>query len=237
MDDLIKIGLEDVANCFGIKEDLFQKYYKEEILKNEALIPLMEKRHANFDWTVETPLGGAGTTLNGVVLYSLIRHYSMWSVIETGVSGGYYSAFMLAAFNKNDKLGVLSSLELSTNEKEVGKLVPKEKLLNTKVCWNLHLGTNSLDKLAKWDHQSGLYCHDSLHTISHMLKELNEFKKSKSGEFFVFIDDEKSDNFWQKCLQTGAFKKPGYDVKYISGVESRLKGHLGGFIKYEKANV
>ena len=67
-----------------------------------------------------------------------------------------------------------------------------------------------------------------------MLKELNEFKNNKSLDFFVFIDDEKTDNFWQHCLNMGAFQKPGYSVKYISGAESRLQGHLGGFLHYVK---
>jgi len=67
-----------------------------------------------------------------------------------------------------------------------------------------------------------------------MLKELIEFKKCELEEFFIYIDDQNTDNFWQKALQTNAFHKPGYSFKYISGNESRLRGHLGGFLKYNK---
>jgi len=67
--------------------------------------------------------------------------------------------------------------------------------------------------------------------------ELIEFKKSTSDQFIIFIDDEKSEGFWNHCLRTNAFKKNGYDVKYISGQESRLKGHLGGFILYRKKEI
>ena len=236
--EIVKIGIEDICTSFDIKENLYQKYVESEILKDNLLRPLMEKRDNNMDWTKETPLGGAGTTLNGCALYCLVRHFGMTSVLETGVSGGYYTAFMLAALNKNNNEGELVSLELSDNKTEVGKLVPKFKL-NARIDWDLKLGESSLEwfekrRRSKVTHNSELYSHDSLHTMSHMLKELKEFKESTADRFFIFIDDEKSDNFWNRCLQTNAFKKQGYNVRYVSGQESRLNGHLGGFIKFEK---
>lgn len=235
MDEIIKVGLEDIAKCFGIEENLYQKYYQEEILNNPDLVSLTGKRDNDFDWRKETPLGGAGTTLNGCVLYSLVRYYNLVNVLETGVSGGYYSSFILAALNagKDLDISILTSLEISSDLNEVGKLVPL-KLKNQH--WDLKTGKSSLEYFKKPELIHHLYCHDSLHTMSHMLKELSEFKKCNFDRFFVFIDDEKSDNFWQRCIDTGAFKKPEYDVKYISGNESRLQGHLGGFIKYERQN-
>lgn len=229
--DIVKVGLEDVAKTFGIEENLYAKYVEGEIKKDPDLMALTERRNSNFDWQIETPLGGAGTTLNACVLYCLIRHYRLYDILETGVSGGYYSAFILAALGKGPSYGVLESLELSDDKRIVGHLVPE----SFRKQWQLKMGRSSLEYFPPgYTHSDQLYCHDSLHTMSHMLKELNEFKKSLSDRFFIFIDDEKSDGFWQKCLNTGAFKKPGYDVKYISGSESRLQGHLGGFIKYQK---
>jgi hypothetical protein len=67
-----------------------------------------------------------------------------------------------------------------------------------------------------------------------MLKELIEFKKCDRDSFFMYFDDQDAENFWKKTLSMGGIKKQGYDVKYISGHESRLRGHLGGFLKYDK---
>lgn len=254
--EVVRVGLEDVAKTFGISENLYEKYVVGEIQKNELLKSLIKKRDGGeFDWTKETPLGGAGTTLNGVVLYCLIRHYSLAYALETGVSGGYYTGFMLEALNKNgwDK-SCLISLELSDDMTKIGHLLGEEfhsqRRYNVMrpTSWALTVGKDSLETLRNGtvpNHYSfepepliqlpEIFSHDSLHTMSHMLKELQEFKKSNRHQFFVFIDDEKSDNFWQRCLQSGAFKKPGYDVKWISGAESRLRGHLGGFIQYVKS--
>jgi hypothetical protein len=236
IEDVLRVGLEDIADCFRIKENLYEKYVEKEIFKDNLLFSLMQKRDYGFiDYKSETPLGGSGTTLNACVLYSLIRHYEIGDVIETGVSGGYYSSFMLAALQHNTFAGncpgILTSLELSDDKEKVGKLVPE----NLKIGWDLRMGKSSLDYfISHKNHSAQLYSHDSLHTMSHMLKELKEFQKSKSNNFFVFIDDEKSDNFWNRCIQTGAFKLPGYSVKHISGAESRLNGHLGGFIRFER---
>lgn len=229
MYDLIRVALEDVADCFEIKEDLFQKYCKGEILKNTDLLNSISVRNKMKDLRKETPLGGPGTVLNGIVLYSLIRHYGLHSVLETGVSGGFYSTFLLAAIDKN---GVLVSVEKEQG-KEVGKLIPE----SLREKWILKDGTDSL----KWlknrvgiEYSFTLYCHDSLHTMSHMLQELIAFKECAMPRFFIYIDDQDADMFWKRCIASGAFNKPGYDVKYIDGKGSRLKGHLGGFLKYEQ---
>jgi hypothetical protein len=242
IEQLCKVGLEDIQTTFDIKENLWEKFVEKEIKLNKDLMKLIWKRQDDFDWTKETPLGGAGTSLNGIALYCLVRYSGMSFVIETGVSGGYYTSFLLAALTKNNTYPILKSLELSDDLNEVGKLIPenikKEYLESGENDWHLLLGQSSLVHFYQMgEHNADLYCHDSLHTMSHMLKELDQFKKTTSETFFVFIDDEKSDNFWERCLQTGAFKKPGYDFKYISGKESRLKGHLGGFLYYKKREI
>lgn len=232
---VLKIGIEDVQNEFDINEDLYKKYVVGEIEKNQQLVKLIDFRNELPDWKVHTPLGGMGTTLNAFVLYCLIRHYKMSDIIETGVSGGFYTAFMLCALNANNNYGLLTSLEISDDMKEVGKLVPKFELAD----WDLRVGKSSLDYFYQINknnesHSAELYSHDSLHIFPHMLKELNEFKKSLSDKFIIYIDDQTSDCFWDKCINFNLFRKDGYDVKYISGKESRLQGHLGGFIKFEK---
>ncbi len=234
--DLIKVALQDIEKCFEIQDNLYEKYIEAEVLKDEDLLKLLNVRDNNFNWQVETPLGGAGTTLNACVLYALIRHHNMCRVIETGVSGGYYSSFMLSALSKtlSKRQPTLTSLEISDDLTKVGKLVPFKLLSDKVVAWDLQMGKSSLEFLTKEKHWANMFSHDSLHTMAHMMKELAEFKKCTADEFFVFIDDEKSDDFWNRCLKLNAFNKPGYTVKLISGTESRLQGHLGGFVRYKK---
>lgn len=260
IEQLCKTALEDIQNCFGIKVDLWQEYVQKEIKSNEYLMNLINTRQGDFDWQKETPLGGAGTTLNAIILYCLIRHNKMRKVIETGISGGYYTTFMLFAMQENEKneYGArLISLELSDDKEKVGKLIPQHfnflKGKSDSRIWCPILGETSLkyfedsDKLVEQFgptskqypkqtsvHDANLYSHDSLHTMSHMMKELNHFKRAHNSHYYVFIDDEKSDNFWDKCVLMNAFKRTGYNVKYISGKESRLKGHMGGFIQYRQ---
>ena len=87
-------------------------------------------------------------------------------------------------------------------------------------------------KTAKMDYQ--FYSHDSLHTMSHMMKELLFFKKCNLDRFLIFIDDQNSENFWAKCIDSNAFNKSGYDVKFIAGGDCTIPDHLGGLILYER---
>lgn len=235
MEKLIQANLEDLAKCFGIEKDLFETFYKKEILENEILISIIEKRNGMGDWKKVTPLGGPGTVLNGVALYCLVRHYNMVNILETGVSGGFYTAFLLEGLRANSwEPSGLISIELSESP-DVGNLLPES--LRELDWWNLVTGKDSIKCLKESYREvkhSYLFCHDSLHTMSHMMQELMQFKRSEMSQFFVFIDDQNSDEFWRRCLQTGAFKKPGYEVTYVSGNECRVPGHLGGFIKFEK---
>ena len=238
--DLVRIALEDIQSTFGITENLYEKYVKGEIKKDELLVPLIERRQNNFDWKVETPLGGPGTSLNSCVLYSLIRHFDMGTVIETGVASGFCTLFMLAALKKNYP-AKLVSLELSDDKKEVGKLVPQELRLpfDGASGWDLRMGASSLEyfktlKSLGGNHKAQLYSHDSCHTMEFMTKELLEFKQSASDHFIIFFDDQMSENFWDRSLKMKLFDKKGFEVKWISGAESRLRGHLGGFVQYKR---
>lgn len=242
IEQLCKVALEDIQKCFSIKKDLWQEYVEKEIKLNKDLMSLIHTRQDNFDWKKETPLGGAGTTLNAIILYCLIRNHNMNEIIETGVSGGYYTSFILTALQKNEpsveRPIYVASLEISDEEEKIGKLIPESvKNFEFPHKWDFRKGKSSLYFFEKFKkHSAQLYSHDSLHTLKHMLLEFNEFKKSISNEFYVFIDDEKSENFWNWCIDKGQFKKSGFVVKYISGQESRLRGHLGGFLKFQKVN-
>ncbi|MBI2449300.1 hypothetical protein HYV49_03305 [Candidatus Pacearchaeota archaeon] len=235
IEELCKIGIADVQLCFNIKEDLWDKYIEQELCKNESLMDLINFRQSvNFDWKVDTKLGGPATTLNACVLYCLIRYYDLFMICETGVAGGYSTVFLLEAVSRNG--GIMRSLELSNDMNEVAKLVPEK--WKDSPTWHLKTGVDSVEFLRNenddYNRIFHLYCHDSLHTFKHMFSELTEFKKCKNDRFFVFFDDQNSENFWDRCLQMKLFEKKGYNVKYISGKESRLNGHMGGIIKYDK---
>lgn len=224
---VVYAGFEDVANCFNIPIDACLPCI-EEIFANETLFDLMIQRGKMSDWRVSTPHGGPGTTLNGMLLYFLITHFKLNTVVETGVSGGYYTAFVLEALKTLENPSCVS-IELE-NDDEVGKLVSKPY----PDWWELNMGVDSVKFLQKHTPQASLYCHDSLHTMSHMTKEIMQFKKCNKDLFFVYIDDQDSDEFWQRSLQNKTFVKSGYNISGISGRESRLRGHLGGFLKFER---
>jgi hypothetical protein len=233
VEKLIKVGLEDLAKAFDIKVNLY-KLYREEILTNKNLLFMMESRGKIENWQKVTPLGGPGTVLNGICLYCLTRCQGVTNIVETGVSGGFYTGFLLEAINRNNRPGsLLTSIELADNN-QIGKLIPNEL---DKKFWHLITGKDSVTHLQKVNYgvSCQLFCHDSLHTMKHMSLELMEFKKQmRQPSGLMFFDDQDSDLFWVRSLQTKAFQKPGYKVRHISGNESRLNGHLGGFLLYEK---
>lgn len=230
IENLVRVGLQDIAGRFEIKEDLFDKYVKAEALENENLVRIIQSRDKIRDWKVDTPLGGPGTVLNAVALYSLVRHFQLGNIIETGVSGGFYTAFILAALQKNGR-GELVSVELSDDKTQVGKLIP-EGLKSDR--WILEDGTDSIEFLKGQVMDDQLFCHDSLHTMKHMTQELMEFKRCELDDFFIYIDDQDTEMFWDNCIRMNLFEKPGYKVSKIRGKESRLKGHLGGFLRYQR---
>lgn len=220
-----------IQELFDIEEDIFE-YITEEVLPDESLMRLVTRRDASsFSWPDETPLGGPGTSLNSFVLYSLIRHYDMKKVIETGVSGGMYTSFLLSALNKNG--GYLRSLELSDDKNIVGHLIPES--IKSYKNWDLITGQDSLIGLKRDDVDSfDFYCHDSLHTMRHMTKEIIQFLRCNNDRFFLFIDDQDAEMFWKRSMNNNLFRKKGYNNYCISGNETEPLGHLGGFVKYEK---
>ena len=220
-----RTALEDVCKAFDIQDDLYEKYILGEIEKDKDLISVSQKRSVD-DWTKQFPLGGPGTWLNGFVIYSLIRHFEAQSCLETGVSAGVYTSFMLAACKRNKS--DLVSLEISDNLGEIGKLIPEKYKKYDE--WSLIYGKSSLDFLSTNKKSFDFYSHDSLHTLSHMTKEFSFFKKSNRDRFLIYIDDQNSDNFWQILIEKNLLKKNGYTAKIIDGSSSRLQGHLGGFI-------
>jgi hypothetical protein len=226
-----------VQDVFGISDDLYEKYVNDEILKDAVLVDLLRIRENDFNWIVKSCLGGPGTVLNAFVIYSLIRHFDLKKVIETGVSGGFFTTFLLSALAKNGNDCYLDSVEFSSDLEHIGHLIPASIKANN-VNWKLHTGIDSL----LWFEQlkndgktvdADLYCHDSLHTMSHMTKELLWFKKCEKEKFFVYVDDQNSDDFWERSKKIKLFNKKQYAIITISGNDFQPAGHLGGFLRYD----
>lgn len=105
-------------------------------------------------------------------LYLLVRLIKPNIVVETGVSSGASSAYILCALNDNDR-GKLYSIDLPPDNLPPGKgsgwIVPQ--FLRHR--WSLHIGdaTNLLASLLNEIGMIDCFIHDSLHTYDHMMWE------------------------------------------------------------------
>jgi len=225
VNELIKMNLEDIQRIFKIEENLYEKYILPEIYSDPITEDFIVRRQTGALVT----LGGSGTLSNMCILYSLVRHYGFLKTLETGVDSGFSTYFFILAAQKNK--GQIVSIDILTDPR-----IAEYPLQRFGDCenWNLIKGVDSLEQLKKMDRSFGLYSHDSLHKMYHMLKELDEFKKCELDRFVVFFDDQNSDNFWDFCLRNNLFKKKGYRVSFIKRTNVRFYDHMGGFILYEK---
>jgi len=231
--ELASYAFEDLCLKFDLPFGiLFGRYVVGELLSKEEIVNLLILRDNNTDDNAKLfPLGGPGTFLNASLCYAFIRYFKCKKILETGVANGYYSSFLLSAAIENG--AELHSVELSDNGAEVAKYVPT--LYKPYDKWKLQIGMNSLDFLKNIKNMDyDFYCHDSLHTFDHMSKELFEFQRCNKDQFLVYMDDQNDDNFWNKSLEKEIFQKDGYDVNYICGTDTRLRGHIGGFLKYDR---
>jgi len=134
------------------------------------------------------------------IFYFLMRIIKPEIVIETGVSFGVTSAFMLQALEDNG-FGKLYSIDLPlqfANKEEVGKLVPKR----LKHRWELILGDAKIELpklLEKLDYIDVFY-HDSLHTYEHMIFEYeNAWPKIRKGGYLISDDIHMNSAFIDFC--------------------------------------
>lgn len=213
-----------VSSGTKILDELF---CNQEIL-NYCTIRFIEPLNKKFFLTItshEGYLATPGTILNAAIIYVLIRHFKLKDIFEAGTATGFYSSFLLLAAIKND--GHLTTCDL------VGYPALGSMILNSN---SSHLTvlkqTDSIDYLKQRNKDKkffDFYVHDSEHTFEHMFKELYEFKKCEKDLFFCFFDDQRSDNFWNRCITNNLFKKQNYDIKFTNEEKQ-----LGGFINYAK---
>ena len=109
---------------------------------------------------------GIGGTL-GTVLYALCRKLKPDTVVETGVSGGVSSSFILCALEENQH-GELFSIDLPWGEQS-GWMIPDY----LRHRWHLEQGRSAeklpplLEKLGAID----MFLHDSEHSYENMFRE------------------------------------------------------------------
>jgi predicted O-methyltransferase YrrM len=143
-------------------------------------------------------------------------------MVETGVSAGVSSAYILAAMKDNGR-GRLYSIDLPPDNipegRSVGWVVPHH-LRNR---WNLHIGDTRdllvplLSNLGKIDG----FIHDSLHTYDHMTWEFNtSWEHLNQGGLFLSHDVGANEAFFHFMSEKG-----------ISWRSYRVFHVLGGFIK------
>jgi len=115
---------------------------------------------------------GLQMTMELPCLYLLIRLTQPDTIIETGVSSGASSAYILRSLHDNNR-GRLYSIDLPPANlpegKESGWIVP-QYLRNR---WSLHIGDSKelLESLLDSVGEIDCFIHDSLHTHEHMLWE------------------------------------------------------------------
>ncbi len=156
------------------------------------------------------------------VLYLIVRLIQPDCIIETGVSGGASSTYILRALHDNEK-GKLYSIDLQPDNLPKGKtsgwIVPQ----SLKSRWKLYIGDAKELLEPLLDDLGGIDCfiHDSLHTYEHMIWEFRTvWKYLGSCGFFLSHDVGRNEAFFD-------FMKE----KYILWKNYRVFHVLGGFIK------
>lgn len=156
------------------------------------------------------------------LLYVIVRQFKPNVIVETGVSAGISSAYMLQALADNGS-GHLHSIDypnhtmptescLPQNE-ESGFVVPN----NLRKFWTLYIGKSKdlLDPILTKAGSIDMFVHDSEHSFSNMLFEYTKvWKYIKDGGLLLSHDINDNDAF---RLFAKTVKKKSYEV-YFSGV-------------------
>jgi predicted O-methyltransferase YrrM len=165
---------------------------------------------------------GLHMTMELPSLYLLVRLIRPAIVLETGVSSGASSTYILRALHENNR-GRLYSIDLPPDNLPQGKgsgwIVPQ--FLRNR--WSLHIGDskNLLEVLLNEIGMIDFFIHDSLHTYDHMMWEFNTAWTSLiPGGLFLSHDVGANDAFMDFMKQKG-----------VSWKAFRIFHVLGGFRK------
>ena len=231
---IISYFIGPFSKAFEIEMKVVEDYVNEALadkkILNYCIIRSVEDTNIQFFQTIKTYenyVAAPGTILNAVFLYVLIRHFKLKSIFESGTASGFYTSFLVAAAIKNGGDFNIDTVDILPVD-DIGK-----NILFDSPNIHVHKGTNSLDFLKDKNEKKlfyDLYCHDSQHTFNHMMKELIQFKKCEKDCWYSFYDDQRSENFWNRCISMKLFDKPGYSIK-LTNEETQL----GGFLEYRRA--
>lgn len=164
-------------------------FYKDSDFKKEFLQKLNLLEKTKNDW--------GDVRFHSLSLYAAVRAAKPEIIIETGVASGKSSALILLGLEHNNK-GKLISIDLpnekgkilkdgartSTADYKTGWLVPDY----LRKRWDLKIGDSIdlLPALANSLKKIDIFFHDSLHTYTHVKKELSIIKpKIKKGGMII----------------------------------------------------
>jgi hypothetical protein len=181
-------------NKLGINKKEFVYFYCE-CLKN---CKDMIRRIYEIQKRVPRPRYGGFP--NPEIFYILVRKIRPKIVIETGVSFGITSSFILQAMEENE-FGTLYSIDLPfqfATKEEVGMAVPKR----LRHRWELILGDSKIElpRLLKDLDIIDVFFHDSLHTYEHMMFEFKTaWPKIKKGGYLISDNIDENNSFIDFC--------------------------------------
>lgn len=150
-----------IKNLVNINSTEIEQY-KNEIISNKRFHQQIMENRRRFG----RGFYGIGSEL-GVIVYIICRKLKPYVVVETGVSSGVSSSYILCALEEN-KQGKLFSIDLPWGEQS-GWIIPN--FLRDR--WNLEQGKSSdkllplLEKVRNID----VFLHDSEHSYKNMLWE------------------------------------------------------------------
>jgi len=169
-------------------------------------------------------LGGGG---NYPLLYFLTRYMNPTNVVETGVAAGWSSQAILAALNRNGKLGRLYSSDFPyfryDNPEELIGVVVDDKL---RANWNLNVAGDrySLPKIVEEVEEIDLFHYDSDKSYVGRAFALNAIESSLSEKAVVIFDDIQDNTHFQNYVTENehAYKVFEFQGKYVGLIGSSL---------------
>lgn len=170
---------------------------------------------------------GMQMTKESATLYLLVRLMKPDLIIETGVSAGVSSTYILRALHDNNK-GELHSIDLPPDNipsgKECGWLVPET--LRTR--WYLHIGDakDLLEPLLESLQRIDFFIHDSLHTYDHMMWEFRTAWQYLNLRGVMLAHDIGRNMAFSDFMKEKGVSWKNYRVFHV----------LGGFLKVNDIN-
>lgn len=182
---------DDMESMIGHLEGELQFDIASEVGSETAMQIEQLLRDTKVQLQTDAPQHFASDYAFGRLCFALARAVKPEVIVETGVSLGFSSTFLLAALDENGS-GKLHSVDLpplgDNSDEYTGSAIPKDLKKN----WTLHRGTvrQMLPQVIKQQTGSiSLAVFDSLHTYKTMKFELDTLSKYGKGSALVLVDD------------------------------------------------